>query len=230
MIFFSVLSVPLWLLLQSGGPVRRLGKSPAKPTRNEGDEAVREWRFPRNEIISLLDTHRTHNLGESTSQDLRLGELLDEATLAELAELRLGYGSSLGLAALREEIARDCGVAPGEVLVTTGAALALFLVALELCRGAEDEIVVVTPCFPSTVGAMRASGATVRPHRLTFADGYRLNAEALAAGLSERTRLGQPDHAPEPERHSRLGHRGAPVGRGGRPAGATCLRDDRRDL
>ena len=49
-----------------------------------------ERRFPKNEIISLLDVHRRHNLAESTSIDLTLGELVDQSNLESLLELRLG--------------------------------------------------------------------------------------------------------------------------------------------
>ena len=36
-------------------------------------------KFPHNDIIDLLDVHPTYNLGESTSVDLMLFELLDDA-------------------------------------------------------------------------------------------------------------------------------------------------------
>src|SRR5471030_2550899 len=65
-----------------------------------------EWggRFPRNEIISLLDVNRPFNLAESTSQDLTVGELLDLPGLERIRDLKLGYGTSAGGIALREAI------------------------------------------------------------------------------------------------------------------------------
>ena len=42
-------------------------------------ETLWTGRFPRNEIISLLDVNRHFNLAESTSNDLTLGEIVDLA-------------------------------------------------------------------------------------------------------------------------------------------------------
>ncbi len=53
-------------------------------------------RFHKSEIIALLDEHPTHNLGESTSQDLTLGQIIEGDVLERLKGLRLGYGSSQG--------------------------------------------------------------------------------------------------------------------------------------
>jgi hypothetical protein len=55
-------------------------------------------KFPANDIITLLDRRVPHNLGESTSRDLTLGELIELPGGAELppalAGLSLGYGTS----------------------------------------------------------------------------------------------------------------------------------------
>jgi hypothetical protein len=53
-------------------------------------------RFPFNEIITLLDVNRRHNLAESTSSNLQLGELLDLVDIESLRALPLGYGSAQG--------------------------------------------------------------------------------------------------------------------------------------
>ena len=149
-----------------------------------------EWRgrFPYNEIITLLDVDRPFNLGESTSQDLTVGELLDLAGLERIRGLKLGYGTSLGSIALREEIARACRVAPEQVVTTQGTALGLFLLGLEACR-AGDEAVLATPCFPLSRDSLVGAGAEVREVRLSFEDGYRLDVDRLAAALTPRTRL-----------------------------------------
>src|ERR1700741_4793096 len=80
----------------------------------------RGGRFPYNEIISLLDVNRPFNLAESTSQDLALGELLDFAGLENIRDLKLGYGTSAGAAALREAIADACKVPAEQVITTQG--------------------------------------------------------------------------------------------------------------
>jgi hypothetical protein len=147
-----------------------------------------DGRFPKNEIISLLDVHRRHNLAESTSSDLTLRELVDQSNLESLLELRLGYGTSKGNLNLRELIADRAGVNPDNVLITQGAALSLFLTNFELC-GTGDEIVVVTPCFPPTIDAMRATGATILPFKLSFEEGYQIDEAAFISTLNPKVKL-----------------------------------------
>jgi aspartate/methionine/tyrosine aminotransferase len=145
-------------------------------------------RFPKNEIISLLDVNRRHNLAESTSVDLKLGELVDQSNMEGLLELRLGYGSSKGNLTLRQLIADRVGVDPDNVLITQGAALSLFLTNFELC-GPGDEIIVATPCFPPTIDAMRATGATILPFKLRFEEGYQIDEAALISMLNPKVKL-----------------------------------------
>ena len=149
-----------------------------------------EWRgrFPYNEIISLLDVNRPFNLAESTSQDLTVGELLDLAGLDRIRGLKLGYGTSAGSMALREEIGRVCKVSPEHVVTTQGTALGLFLLAFEACR-AGDEAVLATPCFPLSRDSLLGAGVEVREVRLSFEDAYRLDVERIGAALTPRTRL-----------------------------------------
>jgi aspartate/methionine/tyrosine aminotransferase len=156
----------------------------------DGASGARAWRgrFPYNEIISLLDVNRPFNLAESTSQDLTLGELLELEGLEGIRSLRLGYGTSAGSGALREEIARACHVPAERIITTQGTALGLFLLAFELCR-AGDEAVLLTPCFPPSRDCLLGAGASVRQVRLSFESGYQLDLEQIAAALSPRTRL-----------------------------------------
>ena len=144
--------------------------------------------FPRNEIISLLDVDRLFNLAESTSQDLTVGELLDLAGLDRTRGLKLGYGTSAGSMALREEIARVCKVSPEQVVTTQGTALGLFLLAFEACRPG-DEAVLATPCFPLSRDSLLGAGVDVREVRLSFDDAYRLDLDRMGAALTSRTRL-----------------------------------------
>ena len=151
--------------------------------------ASRQGRFPKNEILSLLDVNRRFNLAESTAQDLTFGQVMDFAGgAAALNDLKMGYGSSAGLPRLRAEVAGLTGVDPNDVIATQGTALGLFLLAFELCRPG-DEAVVVTPCFPPSRDALVATGATLRECRLAFDQGFRLTADLLAPLLNERTKL-----------------------------------------
>jgi aspartate/methionine/tyrosine aminotransferase len=149
-----------------------------------------EWhgRFPYNEIITLLDVNRPHNLAESTSQDLTVGEVFDLVGLDSIRDLKLGYGNSAGTPDLREAIADACGVPATHIVTTQGAALGIFLLAFELCRSG-DEAVLVTPCFPPSRDSLVGAGAIVREVALSFDDGYRLALDRVEASLSPKTKL-----------------------------------------
>jgi aspartate/methionine/tyrosine aminotransferase len=145
-------------------------------------------RFPRNEIISLLDNFPTHNLGESTSQDLTFGDVLDLIGIDALRHLRLGYGTAAGHAGLRAKVAELNGMHADQVVTTQGVALGLYLLAVEHCRPG-DEVLIVTPMFPPTRDAMIGSGVTVNTVPLDFDAGYRIDADVIGAALTPATTL-----------------------------------------
>ena len=141
-------------------------------------------RFIRNDIISLTSDAPRLDLAESLGPDLRLGELLEPAA----GELRLGYATAAGDPALRAAIAAQHGVAADEVVVTVGGIHALFLAGYILC-GRGEEAVIATPVFPPARDTLLSVGARLRPLRLEFDAGYRLDPGRLAALLSPATRL-----------------------------------------
>ena len=149
-----------------------------------------DWngRFAFNDIITLLDVNRRHNLAESTSSNLQLGELLDLIDIESLRALPLGYGSAQGSMPLREAVSALTGVPPHRVLTTQGAALALFLLAFEVCRPG-SEAVLTTPCFPPARDTLAACGVRIREIHLRFDEGYRIDVARIAGGLSPATRL-----------------------------------------
>ena len=188
-------------------------------------EETADWRgrFPRNEIISLLDVNRRYNLAESTAQDLTFRELLELAGgAAALDDLPLGYGSSAGLPRLRAAVAAQAGVRPDEVVTMQGAALGLFLLAFELCRPG-DEAVIVTPCFPPARDTLVGAGVSLRECRLGFDGGYRLTAgrssrcstrgRGSSASPARRTRAGSGRRWPRSRRSCGLMRRKAPAAR-----------------
>lgn len=144
--------------------------------------------FPPNDILSLLDSSLPHNLAESTSADLGLGELLDDRVIARLGQIALGYGTSRGAGELRALVAESTGVTPDDVLVTQGAASALFLAMFTLCSPG-DEIAMAMPQFPPSADMITAVQATARPFRQRFDEGYRIDLDAFRAALSPATRL-----------------------------------------
>ncbi len=148
-------------------------------------------RFPPTPITRLVDEAPRYNLGESYCQELTLDELLGSHGTNgadRLAPVRLGYRTSAGERELRRLIAANAGVADDQVLVTSGAASALFLLGLLFGDGYE-EIVVVQPCFPPTLAALRGIGARVVTAQLRFEDRYRLDLPTLSDRLNSRTRL-----------------------------------------
>lgn len=98
----------------------------------------------------------TNNLSESSVADRRLGDLgLD----IDLDRLLLCYGDHLGDPVLREAVAaQGSGLAPGDVLVTPGAAAALFCVATAILDPG-DHLVVIRTNYATNLETPRAINA-----------------------------------------------------------------------
>jgi len=142
--------------------------------------------FPASPITALIDGSPGINLSESIGPDLSLADLLDPAAPGDLGRLSLGYGTSPGHQELRAQVAARLGVPAGQVLLTSGAAGALFLVAL---LHSDGEIAAGLPCYPPMLDTLRGLGAPVVTVSGRFEDGYRLDLRAFGDRLSARTRL-----------------------------------------
>jgi aspartate/methionine/tyrosine aminotransferase len=120
----------------------------------------------------------TNNLSESSVADRRLRDLgLD----LDLDELLLCYGDHLGDPLLREAVAAGGdGLHPDHVLVTAGAAAALFCTATTLLEPG-DHAVVVRTNYATNLETPRAIGAAVDTVDLSFVDGWRLDVDELAS-------------------------------------------------
>jgi aspartate/methionine/tyrosine aminotransferase len=120
----------------------------------------------------------TNNLSESSVADRRLADLgLD----LDLDELLLCYGDHLGDPVLRAAVAAGGdGLSPDDVLVTPGAAAALFATATSLLDPG-DHIVVVRTNYATNLETPRAIGADLDIVDLSFDDGWQLDAERIAA-------------------------------------------------
>jgi aspartate/methionine/tyrosine aminotransferase len=157
--------------------------------------------FPASPITALIDEKPVYNLGESvgpdltvadltasdlTASDLTVADLTGTASLADLAGVSLGYGTSAGDPALRAVVAARHHIPDDQVLITAGAAAALFLLAL-LCG--DGEILIGQPCYPPMLDALRGIDAHVVTVHSRFEDGYRIDLDAFRRKLSSRTEL-----------------------------------------
>src|SRR3954469_5667372 len=125
-----------------------------------------------------------NNLSESSFSDMRLS---DHGIDSDVGDLLLQYGDHLGLPRLREQIAGDA-LGPDDVLVTAGAAPALFVAASALLQPG-DHIIVLRPNYATNLETPRAIGADVEYLDLSFDDAWALDSERVAAALRPETRL-----------------------------------------
>src|SRR5262245_2448718 len=125
-----------------------------------------------------------YNLSESSTTDRSLADLG-----LTIPDLTLLYGEHRGSPALRSAIVageRHLGVQ--DVLITSGAASALFIVATSLLS-ARDHLVVVRPNYATNLETPRAIGCEISFIDLSFEEGFRLDLERVAAAITPRTRI-----------------------------------------
>jgi aspartate/methionine/tyrosine aminotransferase len=138
----------------------------------------------------------THDITESGITPMSIDDLLNvarvpdpAALLADLMAKPQFYSEARGTEELRQTIAatyRD--VSADDVLVTTGAIEANFLVCNALLE-AGDHVVVTTPCYQQLVSVPRAIGCDVSEWRVTPESGFTFDLDALEALVAERTKL-----------------------------------------
>src|ERR1700743_523535 len=125
-----------------------------------------------------------YNLSESSIRDRSLSDLG-----LTIPDLTLLYGEHRGSQRLRELIVADhAELNAGDVLVTGGAATALFIISTALL-GASDHLVVVRPNYATNLETPRAIGCSIKIMDLRFETGFRLDFDELAAAITPQTRL-----------------------------------------
>lgn len=125
-----------------------------------------------------------YNLAESSVRDRSLDELG-----IDLGGMVLPYGHHLGHPGLREMIAAQAGepVTADDVLVTVGAAGALFLLATCLLER-EDHMVVAFPNYAINYETPAVIGCGMSRLDQRFDDGFRLDIERLESLITPKTR------------------------------------------
>ena len=167
------------------------------------------------------------NLAESSVADTPLRDL--DVSLDDLVLL---YGDHLGRPGLRTAIAAGGdGITSDDVLVTPGAAAALFIIATTLLQ-AGDHVVVVRPNYATNLETPVAIGADISYLDLRYEDGWAVDPERVAA-LHDAAHEARVAHQPaQPDRPGRArgddpGHRRP--GRGASAGSAPRRRDLPRD-
>ncbi|MER8999410.1 pyridoxal phosphate-dependent aminotransferase [Mesorhizobium australicum] len=125
-----------------------------------------------------------YNLSESSIADQKLPDIG-----LSLPDLTLFYGEHRGDRELRGLIAaQDAGIAPDDVLVTAGAAGALFIIATSLLS-AGDHLVVIRPNYATNIETPRAIGCAISFVDLAFDEGFAIDVERVKAAMRPNTKL-----------------------------------------
>jgi aspartate/methionine/tyrosine aminotransferase len=125
-----------------------------------------------------------NNLSESSYTDTILRDIrLD----TDLRDLLLSYGSHFGHEGLREGIAAGTQLKKDDVLLTIGAAGALFIIATSLLEKG-DELIVVRPNYSTNIETPRAIGAGIRFIDLRFEEKFALDIDKIKVAIGPRTR------------------------------------------
>jgi len=125
-----------------------------------------------------------NNLSESSYTDTILHDIrLD----TDLRDLLLCYGSHFGHEGLREGIVAGTHLKKEDVLLTIGAAGALFIIATSLLEKG-DELIVVRPNYATNLETPRAIGAAIQFIDLRFEEKFELDTDRIRAAMNSRTR------------------------------------------
>lgn len=125
-----------------------------------------------------------YNLSESAVRDRTWSSLG-----IKLEDIILCYGDHRGMPDLREALsAQGPGLLPDHVLVTAGAAGALFIVATTLLKE-DDHLVVVRPNYATNIETPKAIGARITYVDLTLENGYRLDLQKISDSIQPSTKL-----------------------------------------
>src|SRR5258706_777686 len=110
-----------------------------------------------------------YNLAESSVADLRFDDLN-----VSLSNLKLEYISHRGNAALRKTIAAEAnGLNENHVLLTNGAAGALFIINTSLLTQ-EDHLIIIRPNYATNIEVPATIGCSISFIDLTFEESWRV--------------------------------------------------------
>lgn len=147
--------------------------------------------FVMERMMGKWENEVRYNLSESGVHPLKLGELMAMAgrSVDELAEIEINYPQANGTKELRRTIAAFYPKAGEDnVLVTTGAAEANYLIIHTLLEPG-DEAVVMRPNYLQVWGVAKNRGAKIKDFDLIEDKGWAPDLDQLAAAATAKTKL-----------------------------------------
>jgi len=124
-----------------------------------------------------------NNLSESSITDQTLSDIG-----VRIPDLKLLYGEHRGDPALRKLVAdQEPGLTADHVLMTAGAAGALFLISTTLLSE-QDHLVVVRPNYATNIETPRAIGCEISYIDLKFENGFAIDLQQVEVALRPNTR------------------------------------------
>lgn len=143
-----------------------------------------------------------NNLSESSYTDAFFRDI---GPGADLRDLVLCYGSHAGHEGLRELLVKDARhpaesavpLKKEDILLTIGAAGALFIIATTLLEK-DDEIIVVRPNYATNIETPRAIGASIKYIDLQFEEGFALDIDKITTAISPKTKYISVTHPHNP--------------------------------
>jgi aspartate/methionine/tyrosine aminotransferase len=123
------------------------------------------------------------NLSESSFTDQRLSDLG-----INIDDLVLLYGDHKGKPELRELLTGEIGLSADDVLITSGAATALFIVATSLLEKG-DHLVVTKSNYATNIETPRAIGADISFLELKFENNFDFDIQELEEKITPQTKL-----------------------------------------
>jgi aspartate/methionine/tyrosine aminotransferase len=125
-----------------------------------------------------------YNLAESSMRDISMRDLD-----VDLKDLVLFYGEHRGIAKLRQAIIEDSKVLKADdVLVTAGAATALFIVSTTLLSP-EDHLIVIRPNYGTNLETPRAMLCRMSIIDLSFEEEFEIDLESVSNAITPQTKL-----------------------------------------
>lgn len=126
-----------------------------------------------------------YNLTESSYSDLKVSDLNLKINFQDVL---LCYGDHLGKLELRQLLAKQIGVDANDILITPGAAAALFIIHTTLLKP-NDRLVVEFPNYGTNLETPKAIGANVDKLNITFENGFRPTLEQFESALKTKAKL-----------------------------------------